>query len=65
MYRYRILYLVVLDVPAILVVTLLVERGSISAREGALGALLLFVVNFLLLWIMRSRQQKKDSANGS
>jgi len=58
MHRHQILYLLVFDVPAIIAVSLLMEHGSISARDGVL---LLFVVNFLLLWIMLSRQQKKDS----
>jgi preprotein translocase subunit YajC len=61
MHRYRILCLLVMDVPAIVAAALFMERGSISAREGTLGVVLLFVVNFLLLWMMQGRQQKTDS----
>jgi len=61
MHRHRIVYLLVLDVPAILAVSLLMERGSISARDGAISVLLLFIVNFLLVWMTLSRQQKQDS----
>ena len=59
---YRILYLLlVLDLPALVSVALLLERGIISVREVAIGALLLFVVNFLLVWMLIGRAQ----ANGS
>src|SRR6266436_6996482 len=60
-HRYRILYLLVLDVPAIVAVALLLGRGIISAREAAIGVLLLFVVNFLLVWMLLGRPQTKAS----
>jgi uncharacterized membrane protein len=42
-------------------VALLIERGIVSAREGAIGVWLLSTVNFILVWMLLGRSQMKDS----
>jgi uncharacterized membrane protein len=61
LYRFIYLLVLVLDVPTIVAVTLLLVRGIISAREGAIGMVLLFVVNFLLVWMLLGYPQTKSS----
>jgi peptidoglycan biosynthesis protein MviN/MurJ (putative lipid II flippase) len=58
-----ILRLLILDVPAVLVLTLLITHGVIPLYPGAAIAYsLLFVVNVLLVWALR-RQRLNVSGN--
>ena len=54
--------LLLLDVPAVLAVTILIQRGIIALYPGAaISCLLLFVVNFFVVLVL-SRQSAGDIA---